>query len=235
MVNEPDTLGLRPMPSSDLSKRNIDALLFDIGRVILDIDATKIARHWLGTFEKYGIERDARSDEEIAVLITQSETYYSYECGEISEDAFFRFVADTLGIPAPGSGEVISALRDGWNAIFTGEMPNVREMITNASEIAPIYAFSNTNQTHSAFFLPKYPEIFSKFTKLYLSQEIGMRKPHISSFSTVVADMGVPADRVIFFDDLPENVEGARAAGLQAVWVNGPDAAPNYIKALSQS
>ena len=31
------------------------------------------------------------------------------------------------------------------------------------------------------------------------------------------------ADRVLFFDDLPANVEGARAAGMQAVLVRSPD------------
>jgi putative hydrolase of the HAD superfamily len=32
----------------------------------------------------------------------------------------------------------------------------------------------------------------------------------------------VPIDRVLFFDDLAENVEGARAAGMQAVQVRSP-------------
>ena len=34
--------------------------------------------------------------------------------------------------------------------------------------------------------------------------------------------MGVPASRIVFFDDLAENIEGARARGLTAVHVTSP-------------
>ena len=34
--------------------------------------------------------------------------------------------------------------------------------------------------------------------------------------------MGVPASRIVFFDDLAENIEGARARGLKAVHVTSP-------------
>ena len=36
------------------------------------------------------------------------------------------------------------------------------------------------------------------------------------------ASIGVPLASILFFDDLLENVEGARAAGLNVVHVRGP-------------
>ena len=43
-------------------------------------------------------------------------------------------------------------------------------------------------------------------------------KPDRRAFDRAVEIVGVPADRVLFVDDLPLNVEGARAAGLNATW-----------------
>ena len=43
-----------------------------------------------------------------------------------------------------------------------------------------------------------------------------MRKPDAEAFDHVVGAMGVPASRIVFFDDLAENIKGARARGLKA-------------------
>jgi putative hydrolase of the HAD superfamily len=42
----------------------------------------------------------------------------------------------------------------------------------------------------------------------------------------------MPASRVLFFDDLAENVEGARARGLNAVQVRSSDDVANTLAAL---
>jgi glucose-1-phosphatase len=44
--------------------------------------------------------------------------------------------------------------------------------------------------------------------------------------------MGVPASRVVFFDDLAENVEGARARGLKAVLVKSSRDVADALTAL---
>jgi FMN phosphatase YigB (HAD superfamily) len=54
----------------------------------------------------------------------------------------------------------------------------------------------------------------------HVSHEIGARKPEPAAFRSVVADMGLAPDRVLFFDDSAENVAGARACGLRAVDVH---------------
>ena len=44
-----------------------------------------------------------------------------------------------------------------------------------------------------------------------------------AAYDHVVKAIGVPASRIVFFDDLAENIEGARARGLTAVHVTSPD------------
>jgi putative hydrolase of the HAD superfamily len=48
----------------------------------------------------------------------------------------------------------------------------------------------------------------------------------------VVNAIGVPAERIVFFDDLAENIEGARGRGLIAVHVTSPDDVANALAAL---
>jgi putative hydrolase of the HAD superfamily len=48
----------------------------------------------------------------------------------------------------------------------------------------------------------------------------------------VVRAIGVAASRIIFFDDLAENIEGARARGLLAVHVTSPEAVAEALAAL---
>jgi putative hydrolase of the HAD superfamily len=47
----------------------------------------------------------------------------------------------------------------------------------------------------------------------------GLRKPEAAAYDYVVRAIGAPADRIVFFDDNLENIQGARARGLQAVHV----------------
>jgi putative hydrolase of the HAD superfamily len=42
----------------------------------------------------------------------------------------------------------------------------------------------------------------------------------------------VPASRIVFFDDLAENIEGARARGITAVHVRSPDDVAHALAAL---
>ncbi len=59
------------------------------------------------------------------------------------------------------------------------------------------------------------------FDHTYASHQMGVLKPQAAAFAHVVSDLGVPAQRVAFFDDTPVNVEAAAGAGLAAFHVVG--------------
>ncbi len=60
------------------------------------------------------------------------------------------------------------------------------------------------------------------FDRIFASHEIGLRKPEKRAFEHIATVIGVRVGSILFFDDLLENIEGARAAGLEAVQVRGP-------------
>ena len=113
--------------------------------------------------------------------------------------------------------------RTGWNALFSGTFREVVDALPRAAARLPLYCFTNTNAEHQATWQARYGHCLTPFTKVYVSSEIGRRKPDAAAFAWVADDMGLrPAD-ILFLDDSRENIRGAAAAGLQAVHVTGPD------------
>lgn len=207
------------MQVTSLSPGSADALLFDLGRVVLDIDFSKAIACWAG---HAGCQPEA-----IVSRYVRDEAYRLHEVGKISDEDYFASLRASLGI-----GISDAQFLEGWNAIFAGEMPDIAELLPRAAKQMPLYAFSNTNRPHVDYFSREYGELLGHFRALYLSSSIGLRKPDAEAFDHVVTAIGVPAERIVFFDDLAENVEGARVRGLTAVHVTSPRDVGNALKAL---
>lgn len=202
-----------------LAPNSADALLFDLGRVVLDIDFSKVVASWAG---HAGCE-PAR----LVGRLSPNDAWKRHERGEISDAAFFEGLRASLGIDITD----IQFL-EGWNAIFAGEMPGIGAMLARAGTRLPLYAFSNTNGAHVEHFSRAYADLLGHFREIYLSSAIGLRKPEAAAYDHVVNAIGVPASRILFFDDSAENVAGARARGLSAVHVRSPDDIATALAAL---
>ena len=196
-----------------------DALLFDIGRVVIDIDFNKVLACWAG--------HAGREPSEFSGRFGPDDTFRRHETGEASDAEFFAALRRTLGI------ELTDAqFLEGWNAIFAGEMPGMNALLARAARHLPLYAFSNTNRPHVEHFSKAYADVLGHFREIFLSSAIGFRKPDAAAYDHVVKAIGVPAERIVFFDDLAENVEGARTRGLIAVHVTSPDDVAQALAAL---
>jgi glucose-1-phosphatase len=206
--------------TSRLSPGSADALLFDLGRVVLDIDFSKAVACWAG-------HAGCTSQSIIARYARDSEAFRLHEMGKISDAAYFDSLRRSLGIAISDA-----QFLEGWNAIFAGAMPDIAKLLPRAARHMPLYVFSNTNRPHVEYFSKEYADLLGHFRELYLSSSIGLRKPDAEAFDHVVQSIGVPADRIVFFDDLAENVEGARARGLTAVQVTSPRDVADALTAL---
>jgi FMN phosphatase YigB (HAD superfamily) len=202
-----------------LSPGAADALLFDLGRVVLDIDFSKTLECWAG---HAGCEAA-----HLAGRFARDDIYQRHETGEISDAEFFAGLRTSLGI------EILDAeFLEGWNALFAGEMPGIAPLLARAAARLPLYAFSNTNGAHVEHFSEIYADVLGHFREIFLSSAIGLRKPNAAAYDHVVKAIGVPAKRIVFFDDLAENIEGALARGLTAVHVTSPDDVADALAAL---
>ena len=202
-----------------LSSGSADVLLFDLGRVVLDIDFGRVMRIWAG---HAGCEPG-----ELAARFVVNDSFRHHETGHIDDAAFFRSLRQTLRI-----GISDAQFLEGWNAIFAGEMPDIAPLLSRAAARMPLYAFSNTNPPHVEHFSKAYADVLSHFREIYLSSSIGLRKPEPAAFRHVVNAIGVPAARIVFFDDSAENIAGARASGLVAVHVKSSHDVAGTLAAL---
>jgi putative hydrolase of the HAD superfamily len=207
------------MSSALVSKGSTDALLFDLGRVVLDIDFSQAIAIWAA--------HAGRAPAEIVARFVRDEAYRQHEMGQISDADYFATLRAALGIAISDD-----QFLEGWNAIFVGEMPGIAELLTRAANHLPLYVFSNTNRPHVAHFSKIHADLLGHFHTLYLSSTIGLRKPDKAAFDHVVNAIGVPASRILFFDDLAENIEGARACGLQAIHVKSSRDVADALAAL---
>jgi len=63
----------------------------------------------------------------------------------------------------------------------------------------------------------RFPALVSRFDPMLFSFQLGVLKPSPDAFAMALARLEVLADQVLFIDDTLANVEGARAAGIEAV------------------
>ncbi|MGB8400328.1 HAD-IA family hydrolase [Bradyrhizobium sp.] len=205
------------MTLDSLSPGPVDALLFDLGRVVLDIDFNRTVACWAA--------HAGCQPAEIVARFVRDEIYHLHETGKVEDAVYFESLRTSLGF-----GLSQAQLLEGWNAIFVGEMPDIAPLLKRAAKRMPLYAFSNTNRPHAEYFCKTYVDLLSHFREIFLSSTIGLRKPDAAAYDHVVKAIGVPAARIVFFDDLAANVEAARARGMAAVHVTSTD---DVVKALA--
>ncbi len=202
-----------------LPPNSADALLFDLGRVVLDVDFNRTLECWA--------DHAGCAPADLIAKFALDDSFERHERGEIEDAEFFASLRNSLGI------EVTDAqFLEGWNAIFAGEMPEIAPLLARAAQRVPLYAFSNTNRAHEAHFSKAFAGVLGHFKQIFLSSTIGLRKPDAAAYDHVVKEIGLPAGRIVFFDDVVENIEGARARGLTAVHVTSTRDVAEALAAL---
>jgi len=192
-----------------VSAAKVDALLFDLGGVIMSID-------WERAFSRWAADSGQRS-EVLRSRYRFDAPYERHERGEIDAREYYAALRSSLGIDL--TDEQFAA---GWGAIFTGEIAETVELLRSVKGRVPMYAFSNTNVAHQRIWSKQFESALGLFEKVFVSCELGSRKPQREAFEMISRSIGVPRERILFFDDTLENVDGARDAGLQAVHVKTP-------------
>jgi len=191
--------------------------IFDLGNVVINIDFGRV----LGVWSKL-------SGVPLAILkkkFVLGEAFEQHERGDITDEVFAAKICGELGIAL--SFEQFTA---GWQAIFVGVRDEVIEIIRDLRKKGHrVVILSNTNRLHCQYWPSQYPEIQQAVDKLYLSQDLGMRKPDPAIYRYVLEQEGVDAPKAIFLDDNADNIEGAKTVGLQTVHVTDSSVIPAFF------
>ena len=77
---------------------------------------------------------------------------------------------------------------------------------------------------------------YEKLTHAFASHDLRLRKPDDAIYAHVERVTGVAGGRIVFFDDVEENIEGAGRRGWQACWIDpSPDDPLTQIRRFLRS
>lgn len=184
----------------------IKAVLFDLGNVLVELDGPPIKSEWLDS---------SVTPEESWRRWTSSLFVEKYEKGLISAPEFVEGVIGEQGIRV-GAAEFVEHFTLWPKALF----PGVLEMLADLRSRYTLALYSNTNDMHWPRMMDEM-QLDGKFDHYFASFQIGMYKPDVKSFVYVADKMELEPDKILFLDDNPANVAGAREAGLVGEQVFG--------------
>lgn len=188
--------------------KGISSVIFDLGGVIYGVDYYRT----INAFRALGISHF----EEVYAKAGQSDLFNTLEVGHISRTAFINQIK-TLSPQEMTSSQIVNA----WNGMLLGFMPDALACLKRLSSTYRLFLLSNTNEIHiqeienrvgAAFF----SDFCSLFEKVYLSHELGLRKPHPEVFTYILEEQHLLRNETLFIDDSIQHVQGAIKAGLNA-------------------
>lgn len=182
----------------------VRAVLFDMGGVLVELGSLD---------ELLGLSAD--SGKEFWESWLTSDAVRKYERGLTDTATFAEHLVEEFQLTL-SADEFVERFRQFPRGLFPGAV----ELVAGLPSGLITGILSNTNELHwenqiSADVIKRLCQ------RSYLSYELHMVKPDLDLFEHIIADLGLPADQILFIDDNQINVDGARTAGLYAEVAQG--------------
>src|ERR1043165_9965468 len=182
-------------------------LIFDFGGVIINIDYDLLIKSFsligLPHFEEYFSQANQRT------------LFDDYEKGKISSEEFRKKLKEH--VKDGTSDEQIDAA---WNSMIL-DLPKDRlDLLLKLKTTHRTFLLSNTNEIHIEFiysYLQKtygIKDLSAYFERVYLSYEMGMRKPDGEIFEKVLNDNTLDPAETLFIDDSAQHINAAHQLGI---------------------
>lgn len=194
-------------------KNSIKNIIFDLGGVLFDINYNLTAE----AFEKLGV-KDFKS---IFAKKGQADVIDRLEEGKIGLGQLTKELSSLCGLTL-SEKEVV----DAWNVMLFNIPAERFILLEELRKKYRIFLYSNINEIHEIGVHERLqekhgiPNLENHFEKVYYSHLIGIRKPNKDGFLHILNDQQINAHETLFIDDSPQHVEGAKNAGLHAVWLD---------------
>ncbi len=127
-----------------------------------------------------------------------------------SDELFQQWGAD---LPAERGGDAYANLH--------AQAEPYPEAVAALGELNSFYKLAVLSDADDDFLLSNMRRNGLQFETVVSSEELRAYKPHVSLFNDACARLGVQPSEAVYVGDSPwADIEGARHAGLRAVWVN---------------
>lgn len=197
----------------------IKAIAFDLGGVVLASEQEQFYRHAQAAF---GLP-----------LTKIKEVMWRHqpdlERGDLTISQFWQAVMSDLGQP-------YDAAKDDhlWSDHYVEDSIINEGILRLIDQIRDqgikVVLLSNTHAEHVD--LNRHRHIFEHFDVCFFSNEMRARKPEAKAYKYVLNKLGIEPVELVFFDDRPENVDGAKDLGIQAFKYHDSDHVISELKEL---
>ncbi len=192
----------------DAGAHGIDAVILDLGGVIVPLDYGRTYRLFQERFE--GVSSDTFCGGR-----SQDDVFNRYETGQMDSEEFRLSFRDPAGAPADPDWFTAA-----WNAMILSLPLERVEWLRRLRERTRLFLYSNINAIHYEHLNRLYsnlaPGLFSDlFERAYFSHLFGLRKPDPAGFQRIILENGLKPSQTLFVDDGLHHVEGARLTGLR--------------------
>jgi glucose-1-phosphatase len=177
--------------------------LFDLGNVLIRLDYDRVLER---------IESKSRvGREELIELMDAPGSYRDLERGLISFRDFHQFLRERIGYK-----EDLRSFRKVWGDFFGGTVEGIEEVLRRVRERYRVAFLSNSNEVHADVIPRLFGSLFDRNDVFVFSHRLKCAKPDPEIYHRALETLGTTADKVLFTDDLAENVTAARNAGIEA-------------------
>ncbi|MFZ9028129.1 MAG: HAD family hydrolase [Crocinitomicaceae bacterium] len=200
----------------------IKNIVLDFGGVLIDIDYHAT----IDAFKELGIE----NFEALYSQAQQQDLFNKFETGKISSQYFINQLLDKIG-RGISPNQVVKA----WNAML-GDIhrENIKAVERIKANGYNVYLLSNTNDIHIQVAFERWKklpviEAYDLFDHVFLSQEVGLRKPDEEIFQLVLNELSANPQEVLFVDDSIQHIETANRMGIHTHLLEDINSLSNFL------
>jgi FMN phosphatase YigB (HAD superfamily) len=188
-----------------MAAREVRAVVFDIGRVLIRID---VARAMNGLAKEMSM---SLSPTQLWSAIEKDPSWKDWQEGRISPRDWHLHMNRRFGGTA-----AFEQFVDSWNLVLHPEPILGKDLFEKLAKKYRLALLSNTDPIHVAHMEAKY-EFFAYFQHRIYSCSVGATKPSPIIFREALRACRVKAEEAVYIDDIAEFVEVARRMGMPSI------------------
>lgn len=185
------------------------AIIFDLGKVLVDFDYSIAAKKIAARSEK--------APEDLHAFLGSSPLLVDYESGRLTRETFYEAIRDAISFRGD-----LTEFGSYFADIFS-EMPGTIALHTELQQRGfKTYIFSNTNDLAMEHVQRNFP-FFKNFDGYIYSYEVGAMKPLPEIYSAMEKMCGRNGADLVYLDDRAENIAAGAARGWRAILHESPE------------
>ena len=200
-----------------MSACGVDAVLFDLGQVLVEWDpfGPFVGRHERAEVEAFFDEIDFPAFNHLQ------------DAGRSWADA-----RASLGRSHPHRLPMLDVYTDHFAHALPGEVPGASDLVHDLRAVG-VRVLGLTNWSAETFHLaPVRAPVVAQLEDVLVSGRLGIAKPDPAVFAVATARFALDPQRTLFVDDSPANVAAGAASGFRAVVFTGTDNLRRHLTGL---